>query len=129
MYIIVCIHTNRKFRADLPIDFSSGFYTSITFVLTCYLNSFFLAFCNCFYCQQTAHALGAYDGQWVGMGQREARGAFEDRVEVVGGVGMHISPEKKCDFANHPRTRAHGCLNRLFPLLIVVSNIRGVRGP
>ena len=60
------------------------------------------------------------------MGQREARGAFEDRVEVVGGVGMHISPEKKCDFANHPRTRAHGCLNRLFPLLIVVSSTRGV---
>ena len=39
---------------------------------------------------------------------------------------MHISPEKKCDFANHPRTRAHGCLNRLFPLLIVVSSTRGV---
>lgn len=62
----------------------------------------------------------------MGMGQRESEGACEDWLEV-GGQGLHIAHEKKCDFDNHPHTRAHGCLNPLFSILNVVTIIRWSR--
>ena len=41
------------------------------------------------------YTLGVCDGYWEGMGQRQTRGAFDDRVEVVGGVGGYISHKTK----------------------------------
>ena len=49
LYIIAYSHTNRIFRADLRVDFSSYLYISIIFMFTCFLKSFVLVYCNCFY--------------------------------------------------------------------------------
>ena len=49
LYIIVYSHTNRIFKADLRINFSSYLYILIIFMFTCCSKSFVLVYCNCFY--------------------------------------------------------------------------------
>ena len=49
LYIIAYSHTNRIFKADLRINFSSYLYILIIFMFTCCLKSFVLVYCNCFY--------------------------------------------------------------------------------
>ena len=49
LYIIAYSHTNMISRPHLRIAFSSYLYISIIFMFTCFLKSFVLVYCSCFY--------------------------------------------------------------------------------
>ena len=76
--------------------------------------------------QKTHSTSDEGDGWWVGIGQREDEGSCGDWLEVRGARVTYFTREK-CDVDNHPHTRAHGCLNRLFSILNLVSIIRWSR--